>query len=57
LQEGDVIKSTLTVTSVALPVLLQPGQAQGTISVAVGYGRTKAGPVGNQALVKMLSLS
>src|SRR5690606_3934000 len=29
--------------SVNLPVLLQPGQAPGTISVAVGDGRTKSG--------------
>ncbi|MXV17633.1 TAT-variant-translocated molybdopterin oxidoreductase [Hufsiella ginkgonis] len=33
--------------SVTLPVLFQPGQAQGTISIAVGYGRTAAGKVGN----------
>jgi MoCo/4Fe-4S cofactor protein with predicted Tat translocation signal len=30
-----------------LPVLLQPGQAIGTVSIAVGYGRTKAGKAGN----------
>ncbi|HEY1023714.1 MAG TPA: 4Fe-4S dicluster domain-containing protein, partial [Sphingobacteriaceae bacterium] len=34
--------------SVVLPVLLQPGQAQGTVSIAVGYGRTKAGKAGNE---------
>ncbi|WP_448701188.1 TAT-variant-translocated molybdopterin oxidoreductase [Mucilaginibacter sp. AW1-3] len=45
--EGDVIKITVNGYSVSLPVLFQPGQAQGTISVAVGYGRTLAGPVGN----------
>lgn len=33
--------------SVDLPVLSQPGQAVGSISVAVGYGRTAAGLVGN----------
>jgi MoCo/4Fe-4S cofactor protein with predicted Tat translocation signal len=33
--------------SVTLPVLSQPGQAVGTVSVAVGYGRTAAGLVGN----------
>jgi MoCo/4Fe-4S cofactor protein with predicted Tat translocation signal len=46
LEQGDVIKITANGYSIALPVLLQPGQAQGTISVAVGYGRTLAGPVG-----------
>src|SRR5690606_14041493 len=30
-----------------LPVLLQPGQARGTVSVAVGYGRTHVGKAGN----------
>jgi MoCo/4Fe-4S cofactor protein with predicted Tat translocation signal len=48
LTEGDVIKiTTANGYSVSLPVLFQPGQAQDTISVAVGYGRTLAGPVGN----------
>ncbi|RXF67514.1 TAT-variant-translocated molybdopterin oxidoreductase [Arcticibacter tournemirensis] len=34
--------------SITLPVLLQPGQAKGTVSIAVGYGRTKAGKAGNE---------
>ena len=46
LEQGDIIKITANNYTIALPVLLQPGQAQGTISVAVGYGRTIAGPVG-----------
>jgi len=45
--EGDVITITANGYSVNLPILLQPGQAEGTISVALGYGRTMAGPVGN----------
>jgi MoCo/4Fe-4S cofactor protein with predicted Tat translocation signal len=45
LQEGDVITIDANGTSIALPVLLQPGQAEGTISIAVGYGRTKGGAV------------
>jgi molybdopterin-containing oxidoreductase family iron-sulfur binding subunit len=45
-QDGDVIKIDANGYSVSLPVLSQPGQAQGTISVAVGYGRTKTGLVG-----------
>jgi MoCo/4Fe-4S cofactor protein with predicted Tat translocation signal len=45
LQEGDVITIGANGTSIALPVLLQPGQAIGTISVAVGYGRAKGGAV------------
>ncbi|MBB2146648.1 4Fe-4S dicluster domain-containing protein [Pedobacter sp. LMG 31464] len=34
-------------TSIDLPVLIQPGQAMGTASVALGYGRTKVGKAGN----------
>ncbi len=34
--------------SITLPVLLQPGQAKGTISIALGYGRVKAGKAGNE---------
>lgn len=33
--------------SIDLPVLFQPGQAMGTASVALGYGRVKAGKAGN----------
>jgi Fe-S-cluster-containing dehydrogenase component len=30
-----------------VPVLIQPGQARGTVSLALGYGRTSAGKVGD----------
>jgi molybdopterin-containing oxidoreductase family iron-sulfur binding subunit len=30
-----------------IPVLIQPGQPYGTVSLALGYGRTHAGKVGN----------
>ncbi len=33
--------------TIELPVLIQPGQAQGTASIALGYGRTKAGKAGD----------
>lgn len=33
--------------SVDLPVLIQPGQAQGTAAIALGYGRTNAGKAGD----------
>jgi len=33
--------------SVDLPVLIQPGQAMGTASIALGYGRVKTGKAGN----------
>jgi Fe-S-cluster-containing dehydrogenase component len=33
--------------AIELPVLIQPGQADGTASIALGYGRKKAGKVGD----------
>ena len=44
IQTGDIVRLS---TRLALPVFLQPGQAEGTISVALGYGHTNLGPVGN----------
>ncbi|NJN42626.1 MAG: TAT-variant-translocated molybdopterin oxidoreductase [Flammeovirgaceae bacterium] len=32
--------------SVKIPALIQPGQAYGTLGIAIGYGRTKVGRVG-----------
>jgi MoCo/4Fe-4S cofactor protein with predicted Tat translocation signal len=34
-------------TTLNLPVIIQPGQAKGTVGLALGYGRTAAGRVGN----------
>lgn len=49
LKEGETQLADLTVngTTVKVPVLVQPGQANGTLGMAVGYGRTKAGRVGD----------
>ncbi|RZK82042.1 MAG: 4Fe-4S dicluster domain-containing protein [Pedobacter sp.] len=33
--------------TIELPVLIQPGQAKGTASIALGYGRTKVGKAGD----------
>ena len=46
-KQGDVLKVTANGKSIEVPVLVQPGQAEGTVSIAVGYGRTKAGKVGD----------
>ncbi|MDX1627728.1 MAG: TAT-variant-translocated molybdopterin oxidoreductase, partial [Fulvivirga sp.] len=45
--EGKTNKVKLTVgdRTVELPVVIQPGQAKGTVGLAVGYGRTQAGKV------------
>lgn len=47
--ESTTQKVNLSVNgqTVSVPVLIQPGQAKGTVGLAVGYGRTQAGKVGN----------
>jgi len=40
-------------SSIKLPILIQPGQANDTVSVALGYGRTRAGKVGNNVGVNV----
>lgn len=47
---GDIIKLS---QGVELPAFIQPGQADGTISVALGYGHTQAGPVCKEVGVNM----
>ena len=42
IKTGDLIKLAEGLT---LPAFLQPGQAEGTISISLGYGHTNAGPV------------
>ena len=47
IKEGNTVNvkaGNITLNSV--PVLIQPGQANGTVSLALGYGRTAAGKVG-----------
>ena len=45
--EENTKKAKLTVSgkSIVVPILVQPGQANGTFGLALGYGRTKAGRV------------
>ncbi len=47
IREKDVIKISANGYSIELPVLIQPGQANNTIAIALGYGRTHAGRAGN----------
>ena len=44
---GDVVDLSFNEKVYRLPVYIQPGQAYGTLGLAFGYGRTKAGKVGN----------
>lgn len=41
--KSSVVKLTVNGVSVELPVIIQPGQANGTIGIKLGYGRTKGG--------------
>ncbi len=47
--EENTGKASITVNgkSLIVPIMIQPGQAEGTFGLAVGYGRTKAGRVAN----------
>jgi molybdopterin-containing oxidoreductase family iron-sulfur binding subunit len=44
LKHEDVVKVN---GELELPVIVQPGQPEGTVSIAMGYGRTAAGNAGN----------
>ena len=43
----SVVNLTIGDQTLKLPVLIQPGQAKGTVGLALGYGRKKAGRVAN----------
>ncbi len=48
-EQGDYVSVTANGKSITLPVLLQPGMEANTVAVAMGYGRTAAGKVGDNA--------
>lgn len=56
-ENGIQNESVITINGIELPVFVQPGQAQGTISVALGYGRKIAGKVGDGVGKNMFALS
>lgn len=46
--QGDIVKLEVPgKPTIELPVLIQPGQTDGTVALAIGYGRTKAGKAAN----------
>ena len=47
LENDDLIKLTVESKEIELPVLIQPGMAEDTIVVELGYGRTNSGEVSN----------
>lgn len=46
LQDGDLVKLTIGGNEFTVPVIQQFGQMPGTVSIALGYGRTEAGKAG-----------
>ncbi len=50
IQTGDVIKPG---EKLSIPAFIQPGQAKGTISIALGYGHTHAGKVADNVGVNV----
>ena len=47
LNDGDVVELQRGARTLRIPVLIAPGHADGALSVALGYGRTRAGSIGN----------
>jgi molybdopterin-containing oxidoreductase family iron-sulfur binding subunit len=47
IENNDVVLVKTETTSFEAPVLVQPGIAKGAATIAVGYGRTSVGKVGN----------
>jgi MoCo/4Fe-4S cofactor protein with predicted Tat translocation signal len=46
---GDLVTVSLPAGSLVLPAFILPGQAKGSVTVNLGWGRTRAGRVGNGA--------
>ncbi|CAA9210817.1 MAG: Molybdopterin oxidoreductase, iron-sulfur binding subunit [uncultured Adhaeribacter sp.] len=47
IEQNDVVKVSGNGVNLELPALIQPGQAKGSVGIAIGYGRTHAGPAAN----------
>jgi Fe-S-cluster-containing dehydrogenase component len=50
IKTGDIIKLS---EGLVLPAFIQPGQADGTVSVALGYGHTNSGPVSSNVGINL----
>jgi MoCo/4Fe-4S cofactor protein with predicted Tat translocation signal len=44
---GDVVRLTVGTSTLSAPVWIQPGHADGCVSVTLGYGRAKVGEIAN----------
>jgi molybdopterin-containing oxidoreductase family iron-sulfur binding subunit len=45
--EGTIVRVSNAATAIELPVHIQPGQGEGSVAIALGYGRTRAGRGGS----------
>lgn len=54
LKDGDIV---LINDKTEAPVIVQPGQAKGTLNLAIGYGRKNAGKAGNNVGVNAFLLA
>lgn len=57
LKEGDIAMVTVAGQEVLIPVHIQPGLHDQVIAIAIGYGRTSAGKVGNGIGVEAYKLA
>lgn len=57
LKEGDIVDLFVKEVNVSAPVHIQPGQEDNVLALAVGYGRTKAGMIGNNKGVNAYPLA
>lgn len=57
LHEGDVVKLQVGERMIEAPVHIQPGQADGVVAIAVGYGRKGMGKIADNVGVNAYPLS
>jgi molybdopterin-containing oxidoreductase family iron-sulfur binding subunit len=56
LSDGDIVKLGAAGAEIRIPVLIAPGQAEGSIALTLGYGRTHVGRVGKDVGVDVTPL-
>jgi molybdopterin-containing oxidoreductase family iron-sulfur binding subunit len=56
LTDGYLVNLTVNGKSIKLPAVVAPGQAEGSVRVALGYGRTHSGHVGGLASAGVASV-
>ncbi|MFN3939147.1 MAG: 4Fe-4S dicluster domain-containing protein, partial [Chitinophagales bacterium] len=54
---GDMVTLAVGAQSIEIPISIQPGQAKGSASIAMGYGRTQVGKAGQNVGVAVAQLA